>query len=90
MYMRYSTVLPWNFLCHITDILETLMTERCHGTFTDSLNCCEFKEVSKLTFPDFRTITELLRTHGFRNYGKFRKFGNVRSFVDKARKSVVC
>ena len=66
MYMRYSTVLPRNFLCHITDLLQTLMTERCQGTFTDSLNCYGFKEVSRshATFPDFRTITELLRIHG--------------------------
>ena len=44
--IRYSTVLPWNFLCRITDILQTLMTERCHTTFTDSLNCYRLTEVS--------------------------------------------
>ena len=60
MYMRYTTVLPRNFLCHITDILQTLMTERCHGTF-----------------PDFRTIMELLQIHG-----TFTDSGITESFVN--------
>ena len=88
MYMRYSTVLPRNFLCHITDILQTLMTERCHETFTDSLNCYGFTEVSWShgTFPDFRTTTELLRIHGtFTDSGITESFGNVCSIVDKTR-----
>ena len=35
-------------------------------------------------FPDDHgIITDSRNFHGFRNYGKFRKFGNVRSIVDK-------
>ena len=35
-------------------------------------------------FPDNHgIITDSRNFHGFRNYGKFRKFGNVRSIVDK-------
>ena len=87
MYMRYSTMLPRNFLCHITDILQTLMTERCHGTFKDSLNCYRF--MKSWNFPGFLDdhgiVTDSRNFHGFINYGKFRKFENVRSTVDKTR-----
>ena len=37
-------------------------------------------------FPDDHgIITDSRNFHGFRYYGKFRKFGNVRSIVDKTR-----
>ena len=37
-------------------------------------------------FPDDHgIITDSRNFHGFRNYGKFLKFGNVRSIVDKTR-----
>ena len=37
-------------------------------------------------FPeDHGIITDLRNFHGFRNYGKFHKFGNVRSIDDKTR-----
>ena len=37
-------------------------------------------------FPDDHgIITESRNFHANRNYGKFRKFGNVRSIVDKTR-----
>ena len=34
---------------------------------------------------DHGIITDSRNFHGFRNYGKFHKFGNVRSIVDKTR-----
>ena len=91
MYMRYSTVLPRNFLCHIMDILQTLMTERCHGIFYGFTYLLRNhgSAIKSRNFPGFPDdhgiIMESRNSHGFKNYGKFRKFGNVRSIVDKTR-----
>ena len=34
---------------------------------------------------DHGTISDSRNFHGFRNYGKFRKFGNIQSMVDKTQ-----
>ena len=68
-------MLPRNSLCHITDILQTLLTERCHGTFTDSLNCSRIhgNVMQSRNFPGFPDdhgiITDSRNIHGFRSYG---------------------
>ena len=83
-------MLPWKSLCHIMDTLQTLMTARCQGThgFTELLQIHRSVMQSQ-NFPGFpddhRIITDSQNIHGFRNYGKFRKFGNVHSIVDRTR-----
>ena len=51
---------------------------RIHGSVVKSRNFPGFPD-------DHGIITDSRNFHGSRNYGKFRKFRNVRSIVDKTR-----
>ena len=63
------------------------MSQNFHG-FTDLLQIhgSVMKSCNLPGFPDdHEIITDSRNFHGVRNYGKFHKFGNFRSIVDKTR-----
>ena len=63
--------MSWNF--HgFTELLKI------YGSVINSRNFPGFPD-------DHGIIMDSRNFHGFRNYGKFHKFGNVRSIVDKTR-----